>query len=270
MPNCGNAILKGNCSGGTGRNPRDADKPGALPRVGAATHWPDADDVDVRADPTHPRVHSISLGDMGFSAAEVFDALGKDYEKAFAGLTAHREELEWLLTQLPGRAKVLDVGCGTGRPTAEVLVAAGHDVTGCDVSPGMIDIAREQVPDARFEVADLRELSYPAESWNAVTAFFPLLQLTRAEIDSALVKFAGWLAPGGTFLLATVPADVESIDIEFMGKPVTVSSYPPEEFHRRLTDAGLEVVRERVVDFCPDHPDAIPEHDLFLAARKPL
>ncbi|MEC3953073.1 class I SAM-dependent methyltransferase [Nocardia sp. CDC153] len=205
---------------------------------------------------------------MGLSAAEVFDGLGKDYEHAFAGLIAQREELDWLLTQLPPRAKVLDVGCGTGRPTAEVLAAAGHDVTGCDVSPGMIEIARAQVPGARFELADLRTLDYPPGTWHAVVAFFPLLQLTRAEIDAALAKFADWLAPNGLFLFATVPADVESLDIEFMGKPVTVSSYPLAEYHRLLHAAGLTIVRERVVEFLPDHPAAIPEHDLFLAARK--
>lgn len=207
---------------------------------------------------------------MGLSAAEVFDTLGKDYEQAFAGLTAQREELEWLLTELPDTAKVLDVGCGTGRPTAEVLSTAGHDVTGCDVSPKMIEIARTQVPAAHFEVADLRTLSYPPGTWDAIIAFFPLLQLTRAEIDTALLKFADWLAPGGIFLFATVPADVESLDIEFMGQPVTVSSYPPEHFHRLLSDAGLNIVRERVVEFLPDHPAAIPEHDLFLAARRPV
>jgi len=206
---------------------------------------------------------------MGLSAAQVFDAFGKDYETAFAGLTAQREELEWLLSQLRPGAKVLDVGCGTGRPAAELLVAAGHDVTGCDVSPGMLEIARAQVPGARFELADLRTLTYPAGSWDAVVAFFPLLQLTRAEIDAALVKFAGWLAPGGCLLLATVPADIESFDVEFMGKTVTVSSYPPEGFRQRLTDAGLEVVREQVVEFRPDHAGAGPENDLFVSARKP-
>jgi len=204
---------------------------------------------------------------MGLSAAEVFDALGKDYETAFAGLTAQRDELEWLVTQLPARARVLDVGCGTGRPTAELLVAAGHDVTGVDVSPRMIEIARAQVPGARFEVADLRTLTCPAGQWDAVVALFPLLQLTRAEIDAALARFADWPAPGGIFLMATVPADVESFDLVFMGQPVTVSSYPPEVFHDRLVGLGLEVVRERVVEFRPDHPGAELEHDLFLAAR---
>ncbi|WP_067723207.1 class I SAM-dependent DNA methyltransferase [Nocardia yamanashiensis] len=206
---------------------------------------------------------------MGLSAAEVFDALGKDYEKAFAGLSAQREEIDWLLAQLPGGARVFDAGCGTGRPVAELLAAAGHQVTGCDVSPGMIEIARAQVPAARFDVADLRELTYPAGSWDAVVAFFPLLQMSRAEIVSTLAKFADWLAPGGCLLLATVPADIEGLDVIFMGQPVTVSSYPPEAFRQLLTDAGLEIARERVVEFVPDYPDALPEPDLFIAARKP-
>lgn len=205
---------------------------------------------------------------MGLSAAEVFDGLGKDYELAFAGLGAQREEVEWLVGQLPGAAKVLDIGCGTGRPTAEMLVAAGHEVTGCDVSPGMIEIARAQVPGARFEVADLRTLAYPSGAWDAVVAFFPLLQLTRAEIDAALGKFASWLKPGGIFLFATVPADIEGLDIEFMGKAVTVSSYPVAEYRRLLAEAGLQIVRERVVEFLPEHPSATVEHDLFVAARR--
>ena len=206
---------------------------------------------------------------MGLSAAELFDTLGKDYETAFAGLTAQHEDLEWLLTQLPAKARVLDVGCGTGRPTAELLAAAGHDVTGVDVSERMVEIARAQVPAAHFEVADLRTLAYPDGGWDAVTAFFPLLQMTRAEIDAALADFVRWLKPGGFFLMATVPADIEGIEIEFMGHRVAaVSSYPREVFRERLTAVGLEIVRDRIVEFQPDHATAGPERDLFMAARK--
>jgi SAM-dependent methyltransferase len=204
---------------------------------------------------------------MGLSAAEAFDAIGKDYETAFAGLTAQREEIDWLIGQLPARSRVLDVGCGTGRPNAEMLAEAGHQVTGVDVSPGMIDIARAQVPAAHFEVADLRTLTYPAGHWDAVLAFFPLLQMTRAEIDAALAAFADWLAPGGYFVMATVPSDSEGRDYEFMGQPITVSSYPAEVFRDRLTSLGLEVVRNRTVEFQPSHMET--EHDLFMAARKP-
>jgi ubiquinone/menaquinone biosynthesis C-methylase UbiE len=206
---------------------------------------------------------------MGLTAAELFDELGKDYETAFAGLTAQREEIGWLLDELPKKAKVLDVGCGTGRPTAELLSAAGHEVTGYDVSPRMVEIARVQVPAARFEVADLRTLTQPSESWDAVIAFYPLLQMTRAEIDAALASFADWLKPGGFFLLATVPVDVENVDVDFLGRTAAgVSSYPQEVFRQRLTDLGLDVVRERMLEFQPNHMEAGPELDLFMAARK--
>ncbi|WP_433560891.1 hypothetical protein ACQP1O_24905 [Nocardia sp. CA-151230] len=115
---------------------------------------------------------------------------------------------------------------------------------------------------------DLRTLSSPPGTWDAVVAFSPLLQLIRTEIDAALRKFVEWLTPAGLFLLATAPADIEGLDIEFMGRAVTVGSYPVEELQRRLSDLGLDVVRERVVEFRPDHPSAMVEHDLFLAARR--
>jgi ubiquinone/menaquinone biosynthesis C-methylase UbiE len=206
---------------------------------------------------------------MGLSARDVFDSLGKDYETAFADFATQREEAEWLANELPASARVLDVGCGTGRPVAEVLAAAGHRVTGYDISPTMIEIARTQIPGATFDVADLRTLDQPAGSWDAVVVCYSLLLVTRAEIDAALAKFADWLAPGGIFLMVTVPADVEGFDFEWMGKPVTVSSFSAEGYRERLTRLGLEVVRERFADFRPDYPGSAPERGLLLSARKP-
>lgn len=52
-------------------------------------------------------------------AAAAFDALGVEYEKAFAASKTHRRSLEWLLARLAPGSRVLDVGSGTGRPTAE-------------------------------------------------------------------------------------------------------------------------------------------------------
>lgn len=54
--------------------------------------------------------------------------------------------------------RLLDVGCGTGRSFTPML-ARGWKVTGCDVSPAMLERARIKVGDAaRLEVADMREL----------------------------------------------------------------------------------------------------------------
>jgi len=52
-------------------------------------------------------------------------------------------------------ARVLDVGCGTGRHAA-ALVARGHKVDLVDASEELMGIARARVPDALVVVADVR------------------------------------------------------------------------------------------------------------------
>ena len=203
------------------------------------------------------------------SAAEVFDALGKDYETAFRAATAQREAITDLLAALPPKAKVLDLGAGTGRPTAELLAAAGHDVTGYDVAPKMVELARTQVPAARFELGDMRELSYEDGSWDAITAFFSMLQLPRAEQETMLGRLAAWLKPGGRLVFATVPADVDGVDIVFMGHPVRASSFTAEALAEKLRAAGLEIVGEEQAVFVPDHREAGPEPHVYFTARKP-
>jgi hypothetical protein len=66
-----------------------------------------------------------------------------------------------------------------------------------------------------------------------------------------------------------VPADVDGVDIVFMGHPVRASSFTADALAERLRGAGLEVVREEQAMFVPDHPGATPEPHAYLTARKP-
>ncbi|RJQ86224.1 class I SAM-dependent DNA methyltransferase [Amycolatopsis panacis] len=205
----------------------------------------------------------------GTDPAEVFDAIGADYEAAFGPRPVAGRAVRGLLAVLPAGARVLDLGSGTGRPVAADLAAAGHRVTGLDVSGEMVRIARAQVPGAEFVQADVRYWETGPESWDAVCAFFSFLQMTRADTEAVLARVAGWLAPGGLLALATVPADVEDLPIEFLGHRMVVTSYSAEALADRVRAAGFEVLETHRETFAPDKPGAEPEEHLLISARKP-
>ncbi|GHE46279.1 class I SAM-dependent methyltransferase [Streptomyces thermocarboxydus] len=202
------------------------------------------------------------------SPAAVFDALGSEYEKAFASSAAHRASLAWLLERLSPGSTVLDVGSGTGRPTAATLAGAGHQVLGVDVSPVMVEIASRQVPEAEFRCDDIRRMPLPEGSYDAVCVYFSLLQMNRAEQRELVRRLAAALKPGGLLVLATVPLDVEEFDGAFMGQPVRVTSFAAQDVLALVREAGLTVEREESTMFSPNHPEAVPEPQLFLHCRR--
>ena len=55
---------------------------------------------------------------------------------------------------------IVELGCGSGL-LAHKLVAANYDILGIDISPSMINIARQRVPQAEFKVASLFKVAIP-------------------------------------------------------------------------------------------------------------
>ena len=111
----------------------------------------------------------------------------------------------------PVRARqglVLELGCGTGLLTRE-LVAAGHRVIATDASPAMLGIARDLVGDSAVEVRQLALPDDPLPPADAIVAVgHPVSYLPdEAAIDRALAAMAHALRPGG--LLAIDVCDLE-------------------------------------------------------------
>jgi len=111
----------------------------------------------------------------------------------------------------PVRARhglVLELGCGTGLLTRE-LIAAGHRVIATDASPAMLDIARDLLGGSAEEVRQLTLPGDPMPQADAIVAVgHPLNYLPdAAAFDRALVAIADALRPGG--LLAFDACDLE-------------------------------------------------------------
>jgi SAM-dependent methyltransferase len=97
--------------------------------------------------------------------------------------------------------RLLDVGCGTGKSFAPML-AAGYEVVGCDISPAMVERARQLAGgEAEVLVADMRDLP-PIDAFDLVTCIDDGLNylLSDEELEAAFTGMARNLRPGGLLL----------------------------------------------------------------------
>jgi ubiquinone/menaquinone biosynthesis C-methylase UbiE len=196
---------------------------------------------------------------------EAFDQLAELYQGEHSHNPFQAALVERLSAELPAGTTILDLGCGTGVPTAKILTESDHRVVGVDVSEGMLKLAREQVPAADFRRDDIRTLPADYGTFQAVTAFFSLLMLSKADIEDTLRKSAGWLTPGGYLAVGMVNFDADSAPFDFMGVPVTVSGYLEPDLRTKIEEAGFTVLSIETVEFKPENGPA--ESQIFALAQ---
>ncbi len=174
-----------------------------------------------------------------------YDAAAVAYAEHLVDELDHKPFDRWLLERVAGLADglpVADVGTGPGHVAAYVATA-GAEVTGFDLSPGMVAQARERFPRLTFAVGDLNNLLRPpaAVGWGAITSWYSLVHLAGSELEPAVGSMTRVLAPGGWLALALhAGAEVRHRD-ELWDQPVDVDFvlHDPGEVLAAVRAAGL-------------------------------
>ena len=98
--------------------------------------------------------------------------------------------------QLVEGGPVGDLGCGTGRITT-YLAGRGLDVFGVDLTPGMIEVARREYPELRFEVGSLFDLDLKDGELAGALAWYSLVHTPREDLPAVFAELYRVLRPGG-------------------------------------------------------------------------
>ena len=148
---------------------------------------------------------------------------------------------------------ILDVACGGGL-MANALARAGHAVTGVDLSPDSLEVARrhDATGAARYLVQDARALAFPDGQFDAVCMMDFLEHV--AERDAVIREAARVLKPGGRFYFHTFNRTPLSWLIAIKGVEWAVKNTP-----RHLHVYHLFLKPEELAGLCARHRLALEE-----------
>jgi len=156
--------------------------------------------------------------------------------------------LRRLHPRLADGARVLDLGCGCGVPVAGEL-ARRYRVTGIDLSPVQIERARALVPDATFVCGDMVEHDFEPASFDAVVAFYSIINVPLDRQAGLLRSIHRWLAPGGWLLAIVGRFPWTGVEPDFRGVkgvPMYWSHGSITDYRRWLGEAGFTIPEEGV------------------------
>ena len=189
------------------------------------------------------------------------DKIKKSYD---AIADTWNEKREWYIeqgaideaiTHLPIDAKILDAGCGSGKPIAAYLIDKGFDVYGVDISPKLIEYAKQVIPEDQLFVSDMCDFSTNIK-FDAIVCWFALFHIHADHHLDVLKKFHSFLKPNGILLITFADTSYEpdrtkikvidehTIESEMFGERFCHSGNPPEINTQLIISAGFDIITD--------------------------
>lgn len=202
--------------------------------------------------------------DFAETYAEMFRDTLRDNPLDRAILTAFAE-----LARSAGDGRVADLGCGPGHITA-YLGDLGLTAFGVDVSPAMIELARQAYPGLRFEVGSMAALEIADGTLGGVLSRWSIIHTPPPEVPAILTEFHRVLAPGGHLLICFSATDGPAHLTQVFDHTVAPAHrWWPDHLAVLLRDCGLTEVARLVREPEPTDKRQFPQVQLLARLPSP-
>jgi SAM-dependent methyltransferase len=198
-----------------------------------------------------------------------YDDCAVTYARTFRRFPLYEEPRRQFASLLSDGARIVDLGCGPGTSSAYLRdLRRGFVLDGCDLSPEMISVARREVPEARFNIQDLRQpwtsLRGP---YDALVASFCIVHLDAVETDAFIDRLPSLCRDGSLLFLSWIEGSGSGFEHTSFGGPrrFWYCRHEGHALRSRLERGGWELLRHMRVRYL--NPDGTFDPESFFFAR---
>jgi len=167
------------------------------------------------------------------------------YENRYRGLM-EKDYLDEVIRLIPASGKVLDLGCGAGKPIMEYLVGKGLYVTGVDASSEMLKIAQANFPLVELSLQDMRSLDL-GQKFDAIIAWHSFFHLPADDQPAMFGIFEKHLNLNGILIFTSGTEHGEAWGMNG-GENLFHGSLSTDEYQDLLKKHHFKVLKHVVSD----------------------
>lgn len=174
-----------------------------------------------------------------------YDELAETYATERSDGGREMDILAEFLGPLSPNVRILDAGCGQGRPVLRRITASATGI-GLDFSRQQLRLAAGNVPETPLIQADIAHLPLADDAVDAITAFHTLIHLPMADQEAAIAEFARILRPGGRLLVSDGPAEWRGANPDWLDTGVEMRWHiaGAETTRGQLRNVGFTITAE--------------------------
>ncbi|MCL1089717.1 methyltransferase domain-containing protein [Shewanella profunda] len=202
-----------------------------------------------------------------------FDKFAQQYQDKYMEFASYTQTYDALINNITHHNHLLDIGCGPGNISRYLAAKIPQmKVFGIDLSPNMIELAKQNVPTGQFEIMDNRQLgrlnTLSAGSFDIIACGFCLPYLSKVDLVDFFKQLSMLICPDGLVYLSTME-DVDSrsgLQTGSSGDSVYVHYHQYDFIEQQLITNGFQILEISRQTF-PVPCDAVPTTDLFIIAK---
>ena len=177
---------------------------------------------------------------------QTYNEIAEIYDRLQYSTDVSEEIIESFLREFQGQY-LLDVGCGPGNDTG-VFVEHCLDVSGIDLSEGLLRLATGNVPQSSFMLMDMRSPALKDGSFEGLWVCSSFIHIPRRDARTTMKEFARVLKPDGLLFINVMEGEREGIVKSrlYLDKERFFTDYSVNEFSKMIEDEGFEIIEEMI------------------------